>query len=124
MEESQIRTKRLNDMSREELITIAEEGGIEKQKLLERLSQMIEAQKTQLEGMDPNIMEKVVAERDLLKKKALELISRGKAAQAKLAEQAVEIEDYQSRLQESESRNHSLQEELTSLKFGMLLKMT
>ena len=125
------RKKRVDDMSREELISVVKEKSTklqvaeelfksaeeEKQDLLVRVSQMIEAQKKQLEGSD-GLTEKVIAERDLLKTKALELISRSKAAQTKIVELTAENARYQSEIQAREVTIQSLQTELVTLREG------
>lgn len=122
------RRKLPNDMSKEELISVVVEKAKklevaealfkaaeeEKQGLMVRISQMIDNQKKQLDGGD-GVMEKIIAERDLLKKKALELISRGKAAQAKIAELSGAVSRYQSELRASEESNEALRRQLAEL---------
>jgi hypothetical protein len=119
--------KQADDMSRDELISVVKDKAArlqvaeelfknaeeEKQNLLVRVSQMIDHQRKQLDGTD-GITEKITAERDLLKTKALELIGRGKAAQAKIIDLTAEVTKCRSELQASEASNQALRREMTS----------
>ena len=128
MMEGTSRRKRPDDMTKEELVLVvkdktkklqvAEElfktAEEEKQSLMVRISQMIENQKKQLDSGD-GVTEKIIAERDVLKTKALELISRGKAAQAKITDLSGQVTRYQAELRASEASNEELRRQLAEL---------